>query len=257
LARIAQCGEYLENEGRGQILSFDALNITPPAVKKEQKETPQQVQRRTLRIIELLRKEYPTPKTALRFSNPLQLLVSTILSAQCTDVRVNMVTRDLFKKYRTARDYAEANQKELENQIRSTGFYRNKAKNIIACARMLVEQYGGKVPATMEELTKLPGVGRKTANCVLGGAFGINAGVVVDTHVERLAQRLGLTKEQTAEKIEQDLMRIVPQKDWYDFSNMLILHGRKVCSARKPNCPACSLKKLCPSAESLMMKFWR
>jgi endonuclease-3 len=257
LARIAQCGEYLENEGRGQILSFDALNITPPAVKKEQKETLQQVQRRTLRIIELLRKEYPAPKTALRFSNPLQLLVSTILSAQCTDVRVNMVTRDLFKKYRTARDYAEANQKELENEIRSTGFYRNKAKNIIACARMLVEQYGGKVPATMEELTKLPGVGRKTANCVLGGAFGINAGVVVDTHVERLAQRLGLTKEQTAEKIEQDLMRIVPQKDWYDFSNMLILHGRKVCSARKPNCPACSLKKLCPSAESLMMKFWR
>ena len=226
-------------------------------MKKEQKETLQQLQRRTLRIIELLRKEYPAPKTALRFSNPLQLLVSTILSAQCTDVRVNMVTRDLFKKYRTARDYAEANQKELENEIRSTGFYRNKAKNIIACARMLVEQYGGKVPATMEELTKLPGVGRKTANCVLGGAFGINAGVVVDTHVERLAQRLGLTKEQTAEKIEQDLMRIVPQKDWYDFSNMLILHGRKVCSARKPNCPACSLKKLCPSAESLMMKFWR
>lgn len=221
------------------------------------KETLQQLKRRTLRIIELLRKEYPAPKTALHFSNPLQLLVSTMLSAQCTDVRVNIVTKDLFKKYRTARDYAEANQKEFENEIRSTGFYRNKAKNIIACARKLVAEYGGKVPSTMEELLKLPGVGRKTANCVLGGAFGINAGVVVDTHVERLSQRLGLTKEKTAEKIEQDLIKIVPQNNWYDFSNMLIHHGRKVCNARKPNCPACSLKKLCPSAKSFMTKFWR
>lgn len=221
------------------------------------KETPQQLKRRTKRIIELLRKEYPAPKTALHFSNPLQLLVSTILSAQCTDVRVNIVTKELFKKYRTARDYAEADVKEFENEIRSTGFYRNKARNIIACARTLVEKYGGKVPASMEELTKLPGVGRKTANCVLGGAFGINAGVVVDTHVERLSQRLGLTGAATAEKIEQELMQIVPQKDWYDFSNMLILHGRNVCNARKPNCPVCSLKKLCPSAESFMTKFWR
>lgn len=220
-------------------------------------ETSQQQKRRTLRIIKLLRKEYPVPKTALHFSNPLQLLVSTMLSAQCTDARVNIVTKELFKRYRTAKDYAEANRKEFENAIRSTGFYRNKAKNIIACARTLVERYGGKVPSSMEELVGLPGVGRKTANCVLGGAFGINAGIVVDTHVERLSQRLGLTKENTPEKIEQDLMQCVPQNDWYDFSNMLILHGRNVCNARKPNCPQCVLKRLCPSAEKFVMQFWR
>ncbi len=221
------------------------------------KETVQQLNKRTTHILRLLRKEYPTPKTALHYSNPLQLLISTILSAQCTDTRVNIVTRDLFTKYRTVHDYATAEQSELEEDIRSTGFYRNKAKNIIGCATMLVEKHNGTVPASMEELILLPGVGRKTANCVLGGAFGITSGVVVDTHVERLSQRLRLTERDTAEKIEHDLMQIVPQRSWYDFSNMLISHGRKVCNARKPNCPACVLKDQCPSATTFMRRFWR
>lgn len=221
------------------------------------KETLQQLKTRTTRIFHLLRKEYHTPKTALHYSNPLQLLISTILSAQCTDTRVNIVTKDLFRKYRTVHDYARVEQTELEEDIRSTGFYKNKAKNIIGCAKMLVEKYEEKVPASMEELVLLPGVGRKTANCVLGGAYGINEGVVVDTHVQRLSQRLGLTRNESPEKIEQDLMRIVPRKEWYNVSNMLIWHGRRVCNARKPNCPTCSLKDLCPSAKKFVTMFWK
>lgn len=213
--------------------------------------------KRARSIIAKLRKSYAAPKTALHFQDPFQLLVATILSAQCTDTRVNMVTPGLFKKYPTPGDFATLRQEELQEEIRSTGFFRNKARSIIGAAQAIAKNHGGVVPQTMEELIQLPGVGRKTANCVLGGAFGINEGVVVDTHVERLAQRLGLTREKTAEKIERDLMEIVPKKEWYDISNMLILHGRKVCLARKPRCPECELKKLCPSAESFVRKFWR
>ncbi|MCI0708369.1 MAG: endonuclease III [Ignavibacteriae bacterium] len=223
----------------------------------QKNENPQQLKARAAVIVRRLRKQFPNPKTALHFSNPLQLLIGTILSAQCTDKQVNIVTKDLFKKYKTVEDYARAKQPELEQDVRSTGFYKHKAKNIIACCRMLIEQHGGKVPKTMEELIQLPGVGRKTANCVLGAAYNINEGVVVDTHVLRLSQRLGLTRNETPEKIEQDLMQIIPRPDWYDFANLLIEHGREVCNARKPNCPACSLKESCPSAEKLIMKFWR
>ena len=221
------------------------------------KETSEQLKSRSGKILRRLRKNFPMPKTALNFSNPLQLLIGTILSAQCTDKQVNIVTRDLFKKYRTVRDYARAPLSGLEQDIRSTGFYKNKAKNIIACCKMLLEKHDGIVPRSMDELIELPGVGRKTANCVLGAAYGINEGVVVDTHVLRLSERLGLSHNETPEKVELDLMQIVPQQDWYDFSNVLISHGRAVCNARKPNCPACSLLRYCPSAEKFMMKFWK
>ena len=174
------------------------------------------------------------------------MLIATILSAQCTDKRVNIVTKELFKKYRSAADYANASLAELEQAIKSTGFFRNKAKNIQACCRRLVERHGGQVPRTMEELTQLDGVGRKTANVVLGNAFGINAGVVVDTHVARLSHRLGLTKQKTPEKIEQELMALVPQKQWTLFSHWLIWHGRRRCYARKPDCDHCEIRKLCP-----------
>lgn len=212
---------------------------------------------RVKRIIVALRKRYPTAKTALVHENPFQLLVSTILSAQCTDARVNMVTPGLFRKFPTPAHFAAVDQKELEVEIRSTGFFRNKARNIIAASRSIMEQFGGEVPRTMEDLLQLGGVGRKTANCVLGGAFGVNEGVVVDTHVERLSQRLGLSGEKTAEKIERDLMEIVPQSDWYDFSNLLILHGRETCDARKPKCPECGLRRVCPSAEGFLRKYYR
>jgi len=200
-------------------------------------------------IIARLKKEFPEAQTALEFSNPLQLLVSTILSAQCTDVRVNMITPALFAKYRLAKDFAEADQSELESDIKSTGFYRMKAKHIIEASTAIVEKFGGQVPRTMEELIALPGVGRKTANCVLGGAYGIQSGIVVDTHVIRLANRLGLTKNDAPEKIEQDLINIVPKKEWYRFSNLLILHGRKTCKARKPLCERCKLADICPSVQ--------
>lgn len=213
------------------------------------------LKRRVRTIIERLRRIHPSAKTALRFENPFQLLVSTILSAQCTDARVNMVTPGLFRKLPTPRHFASMDQKELEQEIRSTGFFRNKARNIIAASKSIVERFGGEVPRTMEELLQLGGVGRKTANCVLGGAFGINEGIVVDTHVERLSQRLGLTKQKTAEKIERDLMEIVPRDDWYDFSNLLILHGRRTCIARKPLCPECTIRRQCPSAEGFMKRF--
>ncbi|MCR5163073.1 MAG: endonuclease III [Thermoguttaceae bacterium] len=191
------------------------------------------------KILEGLEILYPDAGCALNHLSALQLLVAVILSAQCTDVRVNIVTKDLFKKYRCAADYANASQEELEADIHSTGFYHNKAKNIRECCRILVEKYGGEVPDSMDELVQLPGVGRKTANCVLGTFWGIADGVVVDTHVLRLAQRMGLSEETTPEKVEQDLMRIVPQDKWVKISHQLILHGRNVCMARNPQCEKC------------------
>lgn len=202
--------------------------------------------RRAPKIVEILAEEYPDATCALCFRNPLELLVATILSAQCTDQRVNLVTKDLFKKYRSAKDYAEASLEELERDIQSTGFYRNKAKNIIGCCKGLVEQHGGKVPRDIEQLVPLPGIGRKTANVVLGTAYGIASGVVVDTHVTRVSQRLGLTKQKDAEKIERDLMELIPQDQWIAFSHRMIHHGRRICEARKPKCDDCPLRPLCP-----------
>ncbi len=206
---------------------------------------------RVLKIISILRRAYPGARIALNFNNPLELLVATILSAQCTDKRVNMVTEFLFKKYRTAADYAAANPKVFEDEIRSTGFYHNKAKSVIGAATRIATEYGGKVPDNMADLLTLPGVARKTANVVLGGAFGKNEGIVVDTHVIRLAQRLKLSrhKDNSGDKIENDLLELVPLKDWTDFGNMLILHGRAVCEARRPKCPACPINHLCPSRQ--------
>jgi len=207
------------------------------------------LQRRTVRIkkiIDALHATYPDAHCELNYSNPLELLIATILSAQCTDKRVNVVTADLFRKYRSAADYAKADLADLENEIKTTGFFRNKAKNIQACCRALVEQHGGEVPRSMEELTALGGVGRKTANVVLGNAFNINVGVVVDTHVARLSHRLGFTKETAPEKIEEDLQSLVPQDQWCLFSHLLIWHGRRRCLARLPDCPRCEVKELCP-----------
>jgi endonuclease III len=201
---------------------------------------------RTRKIIATLRNTYPDAHCELVHANPLELLIATILSAQCTDKRVNIVTEKLFKKYRSAGDFADAGIAELENEVRTTGFFKNKARNIKTACAAIVEKYGGKVPQTMEELTELPGVGRKTANVVLGNAFGINAGVVVDTHVARLSNRLGLTREKTPEKIEQDLTALVPQNQWALFSHLLIWHGRRRCFARKPNCANCEILKWCP-----------
>jgi len=200
--------------------------------------------------LKLLKKAYPDAKCSLNFRTPLQMLVATILSAQCTDERVNKVTVDLFKKYRTASDYAKAKPAELQRDIRSTGFFRNKAKSIQGAAKMIVEKYHDEVPRTMEEILKLPGVARKTANVVLGNSYGVVEGIAVDTHVLRLAQRLGLTREKDPKKIERDLMKIVPRKDWMLISYLLIEHGRAVCKAQRPNCKECVLKKLCPSAFS-------
>jgi len=210
------------------------------------RETSETKTTRLKKIIAALDRTYPEAHCELNHAAPLELLIATILSAQCTDKRVNIVTKELFKKYRSAADYANASLAELERAIKSTGFFRNKAKNIQACSRRLVECHGGQVPRTMEELTQLDGVGRKTANVVLGNAFGINAGVVVDTHVARLSQRLGLTKQKTPEKIEQELMALVPQKRWTLFSHWLIWHGRRRCYARKPDCANCEIQKLCP-----------
>jgi endonuclease III len=214
----------------------------------KQHESTDALKARAKKIVSTLRKEYSDAHTALEHRSPLQLLIATILSAQCTDVRVNMVTPQLFERYRTARDFATADPAELETMIRSTGFYKNKAKNIIACTTALVERFGGEVPNTMEALESLAGVGRKTANCVLGSAFGIPSGVVVDTHVIRLANRLGLTVNENPEKIEQDLNALIPKNSWIFFSNALILHGRRICVARSPKCPKCVFKSLCPSA---------
>ena len=199
-------------------------------------------------IIRRLSAAYPDAQTALVHDNPLQLLVATILSAQCTDERVNKVTPVLFSRYRSAAAFAGASSGELESIIRSTGFFRAKTRSIIGCCAALVERHGGEVPATMEELVKLPGVGRKTANVVLGSAFGKSEGIVVDTHVKRIARLLELSGAATPEKIEEDLMKVAPEKDWILLPHLLILHGRKVCKARKPLCPACPVSALCPSS---------
>jgi endonuclease-3 len=201
-----------------------------------------------LKIIELLKKEYPNAKTALDYTNPLEILMATILSAQCTDKQVNIVTKSIFTKYKTPEDYANADLTRLEQDIRSTGFYRNKAKNIKNAGQMLVAKFDSKVPKTMEELLELPGVARKTANIVLSNAYGVIEGIAVDTHVRRLSQRLGLSKNTDPNKIEIDLMKIVPKKEWKRITNLLIFHGRNVCIARKPKCSACVLKEICPSA---------
>ncbi len=201
---------------------------------------------RLQKIIQKLRAAHPDAKCALHHDNPLQLLVATILSAQCTDERVNQVTPALFAKYRTAAEFAAAPPGELEEMIRSTGFFRNKAKSIRNCCRAIAERHAGQVPDTMAELLKLDGCGRKTANVVLGVAFGKAEGIVVDTHVARLSHRLGLTRHRQPEKIERALMRIVPRPDWIEFSHLLIWHGRRRCTARRPDCIHCELKDLCP-----------
>jgi len=203
---------------------------------------------KALKVIRLLEKRYPHAKIALNYSKPLELLVATILSAQCTDKRVNIVTETLFKKYRTAQDYANADLEELEQEIRSTGFYHNKAKNIMKACKMLVERFNSKVPDKMEELLELPGVARKTANIVLSKAYGIVEGVPVDTHVRRVSCRLGLTENDDPNKIEKDLMKVVPQEKWARIADLLIFLGRDVCTARKPKCENCILNSLCPSA---------
>ena len=203
---------------------------------------------RTQEIVKLLKRAHPDAKCALNHSNPFELLVATILSAQCTDERVNKVTADLFRKYRKPEDYLKVRDTELQQDIKTTGFYRNKTKSIQGASRMLVEEFNGEVPRTMDELLKLPGVARKTANVVLGVGFGIAAGIVVDTHVTRLSRRLGLTKQKDAVKIEQDLLQLVPKKDWIIFSHLLIFHGRRICKARRPLCEDCIVEKLCPSS---------
>ncbi|MDD3316428.1 MAG: endonuclease III [Methanosarcina sp.] len=204
------------------------------------------------RIWALLKEEYPEAKPSLNYSNPLELLVATVLSAQSTDVQINKVTEKLFEKYRTAEDYASADLRELENDLYSTGFYKTKAKNIKTAAQIIVEKYNGEVPKTMEELISLPGVGRKTANIVLARAFGIIEGIAVDTHVKRVSRRLGLTKNHDPEKIEKDLLSLARKEDLDSISMTLIYHGRKICQARKPKCPSCVVNKLCPSSVIFM-----
>jgi len=200
-----------------------------------------------MKIFDRLAREYPSPKTALSFQNPLELLVATILSAQCTDVRVNQVTKTLFQQYGSAQDFAQADLGKLEDAVRPTGFFHNKAKAIKACCQEILERHGGKVPGSMDALTKLTGVGRKTANVILGNAFGI-PGIVVDTHVKRLSQRMGLTRNSDPVKIEFDLMALLPEERWTPFSHLLIFHGRNVCVARKPKHASCCLSDICPSA---------
>jgi len=216
--------------------------------KKAPKETTEELKKRTREIIRKLKRAYPGAKCSLNHSNAFELLIATILSAQCTDDRVNIVTADLFRKYRKPEDYLTVSPRELEKDIQSTGFFRNKTKSIQGTAKMLTETYSGEVPKTMDELLELPGVARKTANVVLGNAFDIKAGVVVDTHVTRLSHRLNLTQEKTAEKIEQDLIPIVPKKDWVIFPHLIIYHGRKTCKARNPQCAECVVEKTCPSS---------
>lgn len=215
---------------------------------RPRKESFENLKERATVIRKRLLKEYPKDQTALTYGDPFQLLVAVILSAQCTDARVNMVTPQLFARFSTPAQFASADIRELESLIHSTGFYHNKAKNIIHCAQALLAQHGGIVPQTMEELYDLPGVGRKTANVILGEAFGKNEGVVVDTHVARLSVRMGFTTETDAVKIERDLMPLIPQKQWYHFSHTLIFHGRKICAARKPLCADCVVRSYCPSS---------
>lgn len=215
---------------------------------KQPQNTNSDDQNRTLKIIELLEKEHRDAKIALNHTNPLELLIATILSAQCTDERVNVVTKTLFKKYRSIEDYAGADLKELEQDIRSTGFYRNKARNIKKCCQIILDKFGSQVPKTMEEILELPGVARKTANIVLSNAYGVVEGIAVDTHVRRLSRRLRLTANDNPDKIEQDLMKLVPKGKWMRFTELLIFHGRKTCTAKRPKCETCVANKLCPSA---------
>ena len=212
------------------------------------RESMDELKKRVRDVIRRLKRAYPDAKTSLNHTNAFELLIATILSAQCTDERVNIVTEDLFRKYRGPEDYLKVPARELEKDIQSTGFFRNKTKSIQGTSRMLTEQYHGEVPHTMDELLELPGVARKTANVVLGNAFDIKAGVVVDTHVTRLSHRLNFTQQKTAEKIEQDLIPIVPKKDWVIFPHLLIYHGRKICKARNPLCAECTIEKQCPSS---------
>ena len=212
------------------------------------RESKKSVRERSLQIFDLLLQEYPDAHCALEHEGPFQLGVATILSAQTTDERVNMVTPKLFLGYPSPKDLASASQKDVETLIHSTGFFRNKAKNIIGFAKGIVEKHGGKVPRTIEELTALPGVGRKTANVILGNAFGINEGVVVDTHVKRISNLLALTREANPEKVEKDLIQLFPQDSWTLLSHLLIFHGREVCFARRPHCQLCMMSDLCPSA---------
>lgn len=203
---------------------------------------------RTRKIIARLKKAYPDARCSLNHTNAFELLIATILSAQCTDERVNIVTADLFRKYRSCEDYLNVPPEELERDIHSTGFFRNKTKSIQGACRKMIEEHGGQVPNDVEKLLGLPGVARKTANVVLGNAFGVASGVVVDTHVSRISQLLGLTRETQPVKIERDLMELVPKRDWIDFSHLLIYHGRRVCNARKPECGKCVIESLCPSS---------
>ncbi len=212
----------------------------PEGTMKKQED----LRKRVKNIIEILSQAIPDSRIALKYSNPLELLIATILSAQCTDVKVNQVTPGLFKKYRSAKEYAEVDLAKLEEEIRPTGFYRNKAKSIQRCCQELVKRFGGDVPKTLEELVTLPGVGRKTANVILGNAFG-TPGIVVDTHVHRVSRRIGLTGNDDPVKIESDLTKIVPQKEWSHFSNLLIWHGRRTCVARKPLCGICPIRRWC------------
>ena len=218
---------------------------------KAGRESPEELRERVKKIIKLLREHYPHSRTALHYETPFQLLVATILAAQCTDEKVNQITPQLFKKYPTIADLARASQADVEAIIRPTGFFRNKARNIIAAARSIMEEFGGEVPGRMAELIKLPGVARKTANIVLSSAFRRAEGIAVDTHVRRLAGRLGLSAARDPNKIEQDLMAIVPREDWLDFNYLLVDHGRAVCQARRPRCDECFLRSLCPAAEEM------
>jgi endonuclease III len=210
-------------------------------------------QERALEIVSRLKRMYPKAKCSLDFTNPFELLIATILSAQSTDVRVNIVTKSLFRKYPGPAEFANASQPEMEKDVRQTGFFRNKAKAVIGVGKAIMERHAGEVPGTMEELTALPGVGRKTANVVLSNALKTPVGIVVDTHVTRVSGRLGLTSNSEAEKIEQDLMLLIPKKEWTSFSHRLIDHGRAICIARKPKCSECRLNELCPSAEETLI----
>jgi endonuclease III len=217
--------------------------VFPMATKKQE---------RANDIVVRLKQMYPKAKCALDFTNAFELLIATILSAQSTDVRVNIVTKSLFRKYPSPQSFASANQVEMERDVKQTGFFRNKAKAVIAASKVIVEKHNGEVPRTMDELTALPGVGRKTANVVLSNAYKISVGIVVDTHVTRVSARLGLTATDDAVKIEQDLMKLIPQKEWTNFSHRIIAHGRTICIARKPKCAQCPLNELCPSAEAAL-----
>jgi endonuclease-3 len=226
-------------------MNFMAQKAKAAKIKIDKADAAQRVRK----ILPILKKLYPQAKTELRFVNPLELLIATILSAQCTDARVNMVTKDLFKKYKSAADWAKADLKDIENGIRSTGFYHNKAVSIKGSCQAIIEKYNGRVPDSMDELVKLPGVGRKTANVVLGNAFGKPA-IACDTHVIRLSRRLQLSENIDAVKLEFDLAEIVPKKDWTLFSHLLIFHGRRVCIARRPGCGDCTIAKYCPAADN-------